>query len=142
MKRKLLTLVLLAASAGMALAEDYNYLLLKRTDDSVIGVELRKARRITFTADALTLTTTDGEESVSLETLGSISFSDNLPTGIGRVPQGTLEPQRIVVYNVNGVVVRQLDSTDARTAVVNLNNLPAGVYIVKEGLQTRKWLKR
>lgn len=142
MKRKLLTLALLAASFGVAMAEDYNYLLLKRTDDSVIGVELRKARRITFTADALTLTTADGEETVSLETLGSISFSSSLPTGIGRVPLGTLEPQRIIIYNVNGVVVRQLDSTDARDAVVNLNNLPAGVYIVKEGLQTRKWLKR
>ncbi|MBR0273772.1 MAG: T9SS type A sorting domain-containing protein [Bacteroidaceae bacterium] len=142
MKHIFLLVCLFAGSVSL-LADDYNYLVLTQNDNTESGTVLRKTRRITFDGDAIVVTATDGKVSLPLSALRQISFTEAAPVGIRSVG-GTWAPQRIVIYNTSGMIVRQIDSTDARQEVVNLylNALPAGVYIIKEGTQTRKLLKR
>lgn len=140
MKHLFLVMCLLAGSVSL-LADDFNYLVLTQTNEASVGFALRKTRSITFNGDALTVVTTDGETAVPLSTLSAISFTEKEPVAVQAV-RGTWPTQRIVVYNTSGVVVRQFDSTEARMDNINLKNLPAGVYIIKEGTQTRKLLKR
>ena len=129
------------ASFGAMQAEDYLYLTVTQTDGTVLGFDLRRTQRLTFSGDALLIKTIDGETTAALSTLSQLDFTSDAPTAVENV-RGTWTPQQITVYNVNGVVVRQFDSTDARSNPINLNGLPAGVYIVKEGTRTRKLLKR
>lgn len=140
MKHIFLLFCLFAGSVSL-LADDFNYLTLTQNDNTAVGTVLRKTRRITFDGDAIVVTATDGNVSLPLSALRQISFTEAAPVGIRSVG-GTWAPQRIVVYNTSGVVVRSFDSTDARMENINLKNLPAGVYIIKEGTQTRKLLKR
>ena len=142
MKRIIFTLSLLVGALAVQ-ADDFNYLTLTQNDDTAVGAVLRKTRRITFDGDAIVVTATDGNVSLPLSALRQISFTEAAPVGIRSVG-GTWAPQRIVIYSASGVIVRQIDSTDARQEVVNmyLNALPAGIYIIKEGTQTRKMLKR
>ena len=140
MKHIFLVLCLLAGSVSL-LADDYNYLVIKQTDDASVGFKLRQTKSIKFNGDTFTVVTTEGETQVPLTLLSAITFTENAPVAVQTV-RGTWEPQRIVIYNTSGVVVRQFDSTDARMENINLKNLPAGVYIVKQGTQTRKLLKR
>lgn len=142
MKHIFLIVCLFAGSVSL-LADDYNYLVLTQNDNTESGTVLRKTRRITFDGDAIVVTATDGKVTLPLSALRQISFTEAAPVGIRSVG-GTWAPQRIVIYNTSGMIVRQIDSTDARQEVVNqyLNALPAGVYIIKEGTQTRKLLKR
>ncbi len=142
MKRIIFTLSLLVGALAVQ-ADDFNYLTLTQNDDTSVATVLRKTRRITFDGDNIVVTTTDGTLTRSLSMLRQISFTEDAPVGVRSV-SGTWAPQRIVIYSASGVVVRQIDSTDARQEVVNryLNALPAGIYIIKEGTQTRKMLKR
>ena len=142
MKRIFFTLSLLVGALAVQ-ADDFNYLTLTQNDDTSVATVLRKTRRITFDGDNIVVTTTDGTLTRSLSMLRQISFTEDAPVGVRSV-SGTWAPQRIVIYSASGVVVRQIDSTDARQEVVNryLNALPAGIYIIKEGTQTRKMLKR
>lgn len=142
MKRIIFTLSLLVGALAVQ-ADDFNYLTLTQNDDTSVATVLRKTRRITFEGDNIVVTTTDGTLTRSLSMLRQISFTEDAPVGVRSV-SGTWAPQRIVIYSASGVVVRQIDSTDARQEVVNryLNALPAGIYIIKEGTQTRKMLKR
>lgn len=140
MKHLFLVMCLLAGSVSL-LADDFNYLVLTQTNESSVGFALRKTRSITFDGSVLKVVTADGETTVPLSTLNAITFTETVPVAVQTV-RGTWPTQRIVVYNTSGVVVRQFDSVDARMENVNLKNLPAGVYIIKEGTQTRKLLKR
>ena len=140
MKRIFFTLSLLVCAYAVQ-ADDYNYLTLTKNDNTELGTVLRKTRRITFDGDAIVVTATNGNVTLPLSALRQISFTETAPVGIRSVG-GTWAPQRIVIYNTSGIVVRQFDSTDARIENINLKDLPAGVYIVKEGSQTRKLLKR
>ena len=142
MKRIFFTLSLLVGALAVQ-ADDFNYLTLTQNDDTSVATVLRKTRRITFEGDNIVVTTTDGTLTRSLSMLRQISFTEDAPVGVRSV-SGTWAPQRIVIYSASGVVVRQIDSTDARQEVVNryLNALPAGIYIIKEVTQTRKMLKR
>lgn len=140
MKHILLLFCLFAGSVSL-LADDYNYLVLTQNDNTELGTVLRKTRRITFDGDAIVVTATDGDVKLPLSALRQISFTEAAPVGIRSVG-GTWPSQRIVIYNTSGVVVRRFDSTDARMENINMKNLPAGVYIVNDGTQTRKLLKR
>ena len=140
MKHFLLTCLL--ALPLIAFADSLNYLTLTNTSGSaVLCTPLSKTQRITFDGDAVNVKTADGNYTAQLSTLATLQFVATAPTGVQTL-RGTWEPQNIIIYNVNGVVVRRYDSTDERRSLINLNNLPAGVYIVKEGSSTRKWLKR
>lgn len=142
MKRIIFTLSLLVGALAVQ-ADDFNYLTLTQNDDTSVATVLRKTRRITFDGDAIVVTTTDGNVKLPLTALRQISFTEDAPVAVRSV-SGTWAPQRIVIYSASGMIVRQIDSTDARQEVVNryLNALPAGIYIIKEGTQTRKMLKR
>lgn len=141
MKRWCLFFLLAVGSLLTASAEDYKYLVLTQTDASTIGFELRKTRSITFNGDAIVVTTTDGEAQATLSTLKQLDFTSKKPTGVQEViAKGA--SGRVTIYSLNGVPVRQFDNSSTQNVSTMLSTLPAGMYIIKEGSQTRKLLKR
>ena len=139
-KRWCLFILLSVGILLTASAEDYKYLVLTQTDTSTIGFELRKTRCITFNGDAIVVTTTEGETQATLSTLKQLVFSAR-PDGVQEViEKGT--SRRVTIYSLNGVPVRQFDNSSTQNVSTMLSTLPAGMYIIKEGSQTRKLLKR
>ncbi len=140
---KRIYLILLAAFLlpPSVCADDYLYMVFSHSDDTAEGFELRKTQCITFGDNEMVVKTTDGTTSIVLNTLSSLDFTGTLPTAVETV-QRTWEAQNISVYNISGMLVKQWNSTDYRNENLILQDLPAGIYIVKNGTQTRKWLKR
>jgi len=141
MKRFFLSIVLIAACAMAALADDYNYLTVVQGGQTTYGFELRKVKKITFDNDKLTVNTIDGKETdVLLSTLQRLAFTSSLPVGI-QSAEAPASRQPIYIYNVSGQVIRHFDGTSEQ-GKLNLSDLPQGIYIIKQGTETRKILKR
>lgn len=141
MRRFLLIFTLIAICALTVWADDYNYLTFIQDGQTTYGFDLRKVKKITFDNDQLTVKTIDGKETdVVLSTLQRLSFTASLPVGIQRTEASTSR-QPIYIYNVSGQMIRHLDGTSEQ-GKLNLSDLPQGIYIVKQGTETRKILKR
>ena len=141
MRRFLLIFTLIAACALTAWADDYNYLTVIQDGQTTYGFELRKVKKITFDNDQLTVKTIDGKESSAvLSTLQRLAFSASLPVGIQSTVVSTTR-QPIYIYNVSGQMIRHFDGTSEQ-GKLNLSDLPQGIYIVKQGTETCKILKR
>lgn len=141
MKKFLLSIVLIAACAMAALADGENYLTVIQGGQTTYGFELRKVKKITFDNDKLTVNTIDGKETdVVLSTLQRLAFTSSLPVGIQSAEAPTSR-QPIYIYNVSGQMIRHLDGTSEQ-GKLNLSDLPQGIYILKQGTETRKILKR
>jgi len=141
MRRFLLIFTLIAICALTVWADDYNYLTFIQDGQTTYGFDLRKVKQITFDNDQLTVKTIDGKETdVVLSTLQRLSFTASLPVGIQRTEASTSR-QPIYIYNVSGQMIRHLDGTSEQ-GKLNLSDLPQGIYIVKQGTETRKILKR
>ena len=141
MRRLLLSFVLLAACGMAALADDYNYLTVIQGGQTTYGFELRKVKKITFDNDKLTVNSIDGKETdVLLSTLQRLAFTSSLPVGIQSAVASTAR-QPIYIYNVSGQMIRHFDGTSEQ-GKLNLSDLPQGIYLLKQGTETRKILKR
>ena len=141
LKRWYISFLLSVGCLLTASAEDFKYLVLKKTDASTIGFELQKTRCITFNGDAIVVATTEGETQATLSTLKQLVFTSTKPNGVQEViAKGA--SGRITIYSLNGVPVRQFDNGSTQNVSTMLSTLPAGMYIIKEGSQTRKLLKR
>ena len=141
MRRLLLSFVLLAACGMAALADDYNYLTVIQGGQTTYGFELRKVKKITFDNDKLTVNSIDGKETdVLLSTLQRLAFTSSLPVGIQSAVASTAR-KPIYIYNVSGQMIRYFDGTSEQ-GKLNLSDLPQGIYLLKQGSETRKILKR
>lgn len=141
MRRLLLSFVLLAACGMATLADDYNYLTVIQGGQTTYGFELRKVKKITFDNDKLTVNSIDGKETdVLLSTLQRLAFTGSLPVGIQSAVVPTVR-QPIYIYNVSGQMIRHFDGTSEQ-GKLNLSDLPQGIYLLKQGTETRKILKR
>lgn len=141
MRRFLLIFTLIAICALTVWADDYNYLTFIQDGQTTYGFDLRKVKKITFDNDQLTVKTIDGKETdVVLSTLQRLAFTSSLPVGIQRTEASTTR-QPIYIYNVSGQMIRHFDGTSEQ-GKLNLSDLPQGIYIVKQGTETRKILKR
>ncbi len=141
LKRWYISILLAVGCLLTASAEDYKYLVLTQTGASTIGFELRKTRSITFNGDAIVVTTTEGENQATLSNLKQLVFTSTKPDGVEEViAKGALG--RITIYSLNGMPVRQFDNSSTQNVSTMLSTLPAGMYIIQEGSQTRKLLKR
>ncbi len=141
MRRLFLSCTLIAVCALTTWADDYNYLTFIQDGQTTYGFELRKVKKITFDNDKLTVNSIDGKETdVLLSTLQRLAFTSSLPVGIQSAVASTAR-QPIYIYNVSGQMIRHFDGTSEQ-GKLNLSDLPQGIYLLKQGTETRKILKR
>ena len=148
MKKLILAVVLAAGASLTAMADSYNYLnIIGATTQSVARTTIKK---ITFDGTNAIVTTTAGTTvTTPLATLTQLSFSDTA-LGVGSVEEqrpisfqngcivasgrGTLK-----LYNAGGQLMRQL-TVGGERGELNLSDLPHGIYIVRFGHQSLKFI--
>ena len=141
MKRLFFSFALMVVCGLTASAGDYNYLTIMQADTPAYGFALRTVKKITFSGDIMTVQTIDGTTTgVALSTLQQLSFEADRPVGI-RQDLTSANRTPIYIYHVNGQLIRHFDGTQER-GKLNLSDLPQGIYILKQGTETRKILKQ
>ncbi len=141
--KNILAALLLMVSSSM-MAEECLTITCNGTDESI---SLPTIQRITFEDNYLKVTTTDGAFLCPLSAVEKIYFSDSADA-IETLPEQeenlTYQDGKLTVkgdgflriYSANGALVNLAKVKEG--ANVNLNNLPAGVYIVSMGDKTIK----
>ena len=145
-KNILAALLLTISANAMADEEMYQYLTITYTG-SVSNIYLPIVQRISFEDDYLKVTTTEGWEKLPLSLVEKITFTES-PTAIEALPEqaenltykdGTLAIKGdglLRIFSTNGALVSIANVKEG--ANVSLDNLPAGVYIVRMGDKTIK----
>lgn len=149
-----LTLLLLLLVAFKASAIERNTLVVELRDGNTANFLLADKPRITFTAQQMNIVSESfsmefdrsdvknfhfvKDDATSVETLvkPDAKVADNTLL-LNGVDEGTL----IVIYNANGMVVKQAAAVDGNCSV-SLDGLATGVYIVTFNNTTFKFLKR
>ena len=144
--KNLLAAMLLIASANMMADDDIQYLTVTCSSQDE-SVSLPTVQRLSFEEDYFVVTTTEGVHKYPISILEKISFTETA-TAIEALPEqakdltyknGTLSIKgdgMLRIYNAAGALVNIAYVKEG--ANVNLNNLPAGVYVVRMGDKTIK----
>jgi len=119
MKKKLLSLTLLAGMSLGTQASDYKYLVFTMTDGSTKGIE---AQGLKITVADGVLTVTNGTETLNLQAsaLTKMEFSNDESAGISAVSIDDVKTGNAQIYDLQGKRMTQ-----------SFDNLPKGVYVVK-----------
>ena len=152
MKTKNLLAALLLMVSTIMMADDLNCLTISYNSSSVEDIYLPTVQRITFEERYVVVTTTDGKYSYPISALDKITFTEKTDaTAIEALPEQaedlTFKDGRLSIkgngllriYNTAGALVCIANVKEG--ANVSLNNLPAGVYIVRMGDKTIKLRK-
>ena len=81
----------------------------------------------------------DGNGAVAINCLGDVVFAVRA-TDNGVTVSGTKAGETVTIYNLNGAVVASAKANNNST-FVEMNNLASGLYIVKAGNNTKKFVK-
>ncbi len=150
MKRLFLSIAMLTSAIFM-MANDYKYLNVASNGASQ-DITLSTVQKITFTDTHVVVHTSNGEVTFPLTEMEKMSFTAT-PTAIDVLPLQTenlqfLQGQLVTngkgilrIYNANGVLM-QIARISQDKAVLNLDNLSSGMYIVNLGSQTIKISKQ
>ena len=153
--RRLLTMLLLLVAFKASATADNTVLVVELRDGNTANFLLADKPKITFTAQLMNI----DSESFSMEfdrsDVKMYRFvNDDVTTSVetpakpdAKVAYNTLllsgldEGTEIVIYNINGMVVKQASAVDGNCSV-SLDGLATGAYIVTFNNTTFKFLKR
>lgn len=133
----------------MAQEETYQYLTVTYSETET-NISLPVVQRIFFEDSSLAITTTEGTYRFPLALMNKITFTESAesPTAIEAMPEqakdltfkdGTLAVKGdglLRIYSTNGALVSIANVKEG--ANISLDNLPAGVYIVRMNDKTIK----
>lgn len=149
MKRLFLSFILLTSAVFM-MAEDFKYMNVA-SNGAEESITLSTVQKITFTDTQVIVHTSEGEMAFPLSEMEKMSFSatadaiDLLPiqTESLQFLQGQLVTTGkglLRIYNANGMLM-QVANISQEKAIISLENLPSGMYIVCLGKQSIKLSK-
>lgn len=151
MKTKTLLAALLLMVGTSMMADNLNCLTITY-NDAEEDIYLPTVQRITFEEGYVVVTTTDAKYSYPISVLDKITFTEKEnATAIEALPEQTEDltfkdgrlsikgDGLLRIFNTAGALVCIANVKDG--ANVSLNNLPAGVYIVRMGDKTIKLRK-
>jgi len=97
---------------------------------------------VTYRDGYLVISATGASVSYPLSNMQKFTFGEvsDLVTRI-TAPTGT-KPQPTYIYNVGGVLVRSFEPSEDSSTPANLDGLPAGTYIIKNGKTSYKINKK
>lgn len=138
MKRNLL-LALASLLLGTASAFAQNTLNIHQKTGGVVSYSFSEKPVVTYTEDGIHLVTNSVEVDYPLSNLEKFTFEDNVsPSGIIRTEGGSSDVQ---IYSVGGTLVKTVKATDGVTTF-STKDLPAGIYVIKNGKSTYKIVKK
>lgn len=150
MKARILTLLLLFATVSYA---DNAQIVIKQKSGSETVLELSTHPVITFSGEDMVVTTDLTTFSIPLDFIDNYVVSD----GTTAIEQLTAEPQfsdsrimfnglaagtPVYVYSMDGRLVTKMTADQTSRAVVSLQDLPKGVYIVSAGNNKMKVMNK
>lgn len=150
MKARILTLLLLLATVSYA---DNAQIVIKQKSGSETVLELSTHPVITFSGEDMVVTTDLTTFSIPLDFIDNYVVSD----GTTAIEQLTAEPQfsdgrimfnglaagtPVYVYSMDGRLVTKMTADQTSRAVVSLQDLPKGVYIVSAGNNKMKVMNK
>lgn len=150
--KRLITLMMLATALSAVKAQ---HMMIDKGTDSPEIIELDKLDKITFNGTAVSVRLTDGHTSSgSMGEIKRISFGDF--TSVENITEekkiiehiscnaiglscnaGTI----ITIYDIIGTQVAKTE-LDADNGFIGISHLPKGIYILKAGNRTAKFIKR
>lgn len=149
MKTKSILAAMLLLASATVMAEDQKYLTISYSTDLEHSIELPIVQKITFQDGNVVVTTSEGVHSYPISILNKMTFTTkDIETAITTLPEqsegltyadGQLSIKGnglLRVYNTSGAMVSVVNVEEG--ANVNLNQFPAGIYIIRMGEQAIK----
>ncbi len=138
MKKKIIILSFLLGIMALPLMADNDgqAIVLQMSDGTTMSYQLSADPVITFDGDNLVLETTEDELTAPYKKVISFAYT-GVSTGVGKVAAtGNSAPAS--VYTADGKLVKNIRKGE----VLNTEELPQGVYIVKSGKNVHKIVKK
>lgn len=159
MKKKILAALCAIFAIAGARAEyyDYHFVVLNLTDSQTVEFAFADEPVATFDGSDLVITTDGGINKVAYgtEEIARITFRE-MPSGVEKTEavslrisvrgdvlhiSGLAEGAGVKVYALDGRLVVSAAAGADQTAVADLSGLPSGVYAVKAGNESFKFIK-
>lgn len=144
MKKKLLAFLLLASTVmGYGYEKKAYELVLNLKDGSKITYLLDKKVMMTYGQSTITLTSEEIEAVYELENISSFDQVELEPDpeALEHVSASNT-PDEVVIYTLEGKVVRRIATNEEREASFLLNDLQQGTYVITNGVTTYKLMKK
>lgn len=135
MKRLLICLLLSIASF---LTYAQNTLSIYQRNGCVVSYGFADKPVVTYVEENLHVSTNNVSIDYPLSELVKMTFSDS-ESSIGQLRiEDCLAP--ILIYDINGRLVKEINEQEGNT-FLNIQELPTGTYIIKQGIITAKFTK-
>ena len=140
MKKFILSLLtIFAATASWA----DTALIVHQKSGGVVNYAFREKPVVTYSEGYLIITAVDAKVSYPLSDMQKFTFGDVEEDQITRITAPVdVAPQPTFIYTIDGKLVRTLQPSDDGTTPANIDGLPAGTYVIKNGKTTYKVLKK
>ena len=157
-KLVILFLTLATASVGSLRAQAVaDCVVVETTGGERMEYLLSDLPRITQSADAVTLTTSNTSVELSAESISKVYLATSSPTTVLKVkgPAGSAQlkesqlflsgyqpGERVSLFHADGRLLQHRSIGDDGTLTLSLEQLPSGIYIVKTNHQSIKIIKK
>ena len=143
MKKKFCLLPLLLALCIQGRCKSVQLVLHAKSGDEV-SYALSEKPVVTYKGDVLILTTENTTVEYPLADLQKFTFEETADAVESVRMNQPKEDGTVRIYNVSGTLVRTIQSSenDGSDARFSTKDLPAGIYIIKQGIQTYKIRKK
>lgn len=155
--RKLLFAIMLISFSAISFAQNKEVLSILMKDGSQVCFLLAEKPLITFAGDDVKVVSDTDEAVIKRENVEKFEFIEELPSSVGNVDEQVrenfelagnvihvsgLEPGcKVLLYKVNGELVMSAVANDGGAAVISIDALSKGVYLVNYNETTIKFIK-
>ena len=139
--KKIILFALLAL--GCAAGHAQNTLFIWQQTGEVVSYDFLEKPRITYADTNLILTTTKVQVEFPLSSVRKFTFNDvMIDDAIGTVRATLKDEGPLSIYTLGGVLVKTVPAEAGGRHTYSLDELPAGVYVVKSKTTSYKVVKR
>ncbi|MBQ0024080.1 MAG: T9SS type A sorting domain-containing protein [Prevotellaceae bacterium] len=143
MKKLLLAILLMVGAVpSFALDKQFYELVLFLKDGTTVTYQLEEKVVMTFEEKTVVLKTEEMTAEYALEDISSFDQREaEVPQAVENVTAANVKGD-VVIYDMNGRLVRRIAPNESQKASFMLRDLDNGVYVIKNGVTTYKFMKR
>ena len=141
MKRLLLSLLILTAAF---ISRAQTALIVYQKSGGTVEFAFSEKPVVTYSEGYLVISVQDGLASVSypLSDMQKFTFGELSSEYTRIIAPKEVAPQPTYIYSIGGILMRTLQPTEDGSTPANVDGLPAGTYIIKNGNTSYKITKR
>ena len=142
MKRLLLSLLVIVAVAATLRAQ--TALIVHQKSGGAIEFAFSEKPVVTYSEGYLVISVQDGLASVSypLSDMQKFTFGELSSEYTRIIAPKEVAPQPTYIYSIGGILMRTLQPNEDGSTPANVDGLPAGTYIIKNGNTSYKITKK